>query len=87
LSEKEYKNDRTRNQMGRSCRGQGQGQMAWFVYSALVLEAESKNKKKKKSQYTRIAGHETFFAYFRTSTASVYAYYMILYDKILLYLL
>jgi len=43
---KGYKNNRTRNQMERS--GRGQKQMARFVLNDMVLMAETKKKKKKK---------------------------------------
>jgi len=45
LCKKGYKNDRSRNQMERS--GRGQEQMASFVFSGMVLMTETKKKKKK----------------------------------------
>jgi len=46
LRKKGLKNVRSRNQMERSCRGQGQ--MARFVISFMVLKAEAKKKKKRR---------------------------------------
>jgi len=44
LRKKGLKNVRSRNQMERSCRGQGQ--MARFVFSGMVLKAEAKRRRR-----------------------------------------
>jgi len=44
LSKKELKNVRSRNQMERSCKGQGQ--MVRFVFSGMVLKAEVKRRRR-----------------------------------------
>ncbi|KAL4092460.1 hypothetical protein QTP88_026961 [Uroleucon formosanum] len=52
LCKEEHKIDRTRNQMERSCRGQGQ--MARFVYSGMVLKAEANREEEEEPMTTTI---------------------------------